>query len=273
MNGLATKVATKENKFVLRHRDDISLDDMSAQFGSSFTTQNVNEGHYVEENENKILNELYHPNQHKRETINQDIINKISARKRNKLRALFLCLKISNEPTNLELDELADIEIACNINDDKRISDYLERINSRRLYHQDKKHLTKRETIIKFLDANYYWGVEQWDYTRKSLFDSVIANFDNHELISRHHHAELLGFNDVILCRDLFNQYKQYVEDNQYKPRQIAKLKEFNAFILQHTIKHKIVSTTENEWWTNNRKLTDNDEQKYYYCWIRNKKN
>lgn len=266
MNGLATK----EDKFVLRHRDDISLNSMTEQFGDSFTTQNVNEGHYLQENETRILNELS-PKQHKRKMINQDIIDKISARKRNKLRALFLWLGISNEPTNLQLDELADIEIACSIDGDKRVSDYLERINSRRLYHQDKKHLTKRETIIKFLDANYYWGIEQWDYGRKSLFDSVIANFDNHELISRHHHAKLLQFNDVILCRDLFNQYKKYVVDNGYKPRQIAKLKQFNAFILQHTIKHKIVSTAENEWWTNDCKLTDNDEQKYYYCWLRKK--
>lgn len=266
MNGSATK----EDKFVLRHRDDVSLNSMTEQFGSSFTTQNVNEGHYLQENETKILNKLL-PNQHKREILNQEIINKISARKRNKLRALFLCLKISNEPTNLELDELADIEIACHIDSDKRVSDYLERINSRRLYHHDKKHLTKRETIIKFLDTNYYWGVEQWDYGRKSLFNSVISNFANHELISRHHHAKLLQFNDVILCRDLFNQYKQYVEDNEYKPRQVAKLKEFNTFILQHTIKYKIVSTTENEWWTNDCKLTTNDEQKYYYCWLRKK--
>lgn len=170
MNGSATK----EDKFVLRHRDDVSLNSMTEQFGSSFTTQNVNEGHYLQENETKILNELS-PNQHKREILNQEIINKISARKRNKLRALFLCLKISNEPTNLELDELADIEIACHIDSDKRVSDYLERINSRRLYHHDKKHLTKRETIIKFLNTNYYWGVEQWDYGRKSLFNSVIV--------------------------------------------------------------------------------------------------
>lgn len=265
------QLAVKENKFILRHRDDISLNDMMELFGDSFVTQNLNEGHYVEENENKILNKLS-PKQHKKEILNQEIVEKISSRKRNKLRELFLCLKISDEPTNLELDELADFEIACSIDNDKRVNNYLERINSRRLYNQDKKHLTKRETIIKFLDANYYWGVEQWDYTRKSLFESAILNFDNGELIRRHHHAKLLGFNDVILCRDLFNQYKKYVEDNQYKPRQIAKLKEFNAFMLQHTIKHKIVSTTENEWWTNDCRLTTNDEQKYYYCWIKNKK-
>lgn len=265
------QLAVKENKFILRHRDDISLNDMIELFGDSFVTQNLNEGHYLQENENKILNKLS-PNHYKKQVINQEIVDKISSRKRNKLRELFLCLKISDEPTNLELDELADFEIACSIDNDKRVNNYLERINSRRLYHQDKKHLTKRETIIKFLDANYYWGVEQWDYTRKSLFDSAILNFDNHELIRRHHHAKLLGFNDVILCRDLFNQYKKYVEDNQYKPRQIAKLKEFNAFMLQHSIKHKIVSTTENEWWTNDCKLTTNDEQKYYYCWIKNKK-
>lgn len=271
MNGLATKVAVKENKFVLRHRDDISLNDMTEQFGDSFVTQNLNEGHYLEENERKILNEIYPNHHHKKQVINQKIVDKISSRKRNKLRELFLCLKISDKPTNLELDELADFEIACHIDNDKRVSDYLERINSRRLYRQDKKHLTKRETIIKFLDANYYWGIEQWDYTRKSLFDSVISNFDNCELIPRHHHAKLLQFNDVILCRDLFNQYKKYVVDNGYKPRQIAKLKQFNAFILQHTIKHKIVSTAENEWWTNDCKLTDNDEQKYYYCWLRKK--
>lgn len=264
------QLAVKENKFVLRHRDDISLNDMTEQFGDGLVTQNVNEGHYVEENENRILNEIY-PNHHKKQVINQEIIDRISSRKRNKLRELFLCLKISDEPTNLELDTLADFEIACHIDNDKRVSDYLERINSRRLYRQDKKHLTKRETIIKFLDANYYWGVEQWDYSRKSLFNSIISNFDNHELISRHHHAELLEFNDVILCRDLFNQYKKYVRDNRYKPRQIAKLKEFNAFMLQHTIKYKIVSTTENEWWTNDYKLTTNGEQKYYYCWIRKK--
>lgn len=270
MNGLATKVATKENNFILRHRDDISLEYMGEQFGDSLVTQNVNEGHYLEENENRILNKIY-PSHHEIETLNQEIVDKISARKRNKLRTLFLYLKISNEPTNLELDKLADFEIACNIDNDTRISDYLEKINSRRLYHQGKRHLTKRETVIKFLDANYYWGVEQWDCSRKSLFKNVISNFDNGELISRHHNAKLLGFNDVILCRDLFNQYKKYVADNQYKPRQIAKLKEFNAFILQHTIKHKIVSTTENEWWTNNRNLTENDEQKYYYCWINKK--
>lgn len=264
------QLAVKENKFVLRHRDDISFEHMKAQFGDSFVTQNLNEGHYLQENENRILNELS-PNQHKRKMINQDIIDKISSRKRNKLRELFLCLKISDEPTNIQLDELADFEITCHIDNDKRVSDYLELINSRRLYHQDKKHLTKRETIIKFLDANYYWGVEQWDYGRKSLFNTVIANFDNHELISRHHCAKLLQFNDVILCRDLFNQYKEYVEDNQYKPRQIAKLREFNAFMLQHTIKYKIVSTKENEWWTNNRRLTTHDEQKYYYCWINKK--
>ena len=268
MNGLATK----ENKFVLRHRDDISLEYMGEQFGDSFTTQNVNEGHYLQENENKILNELS-PNQHKRKMINQEIIDKISSRKRNKLRELFLCLGISNKPTNLQLDELADFEIACHIDNDTQVSDYLERIHSRRLYHQQKRHLTKRETVIKFLDANYYWGVEQWDYSRKSLFKNVISNFDNGELISRHHSAKLLEFNDVVLCRDLFNLYKIYVEDNGYKPRQIAKLKEFNAFILQHTIKHKIVSTTENEWWVNNYKLTTNDEQRYYYCWINKKIN
>lgn len=266
-----TQSAVKENKFILRHRDDISLNHMTEQFGDGFVTQNVNEGNYLEENETKILNKLS-PEHHKKQTINQEIIDRISSRKRNKLRELFLCLNISDEPTDLELDELADFEIACSIDNDKRVSDYLERINSRRLYHQDKKHLTKRETIIKFLDANYYWGIEQWDYTRKSLFDSTISNFDNCELIKRHHHAKLLGFNDVILCRDLFNQYKKYVEDNQYKPRQIAKLKEFNTFMLQHTIKYKIVSTTENEWWTNDRRLTTNDEQKYYYCWIREKK-
>lgn len=269
MNGSAVK----ENKFVLRHRDDISLEYMGEQFGDSLVTQNVNEGHYLEENENRILNEVYSNHHHKREILNQDIIDKISARKRNKLRTLFLYLKISDKPTNLELDKLADFEIACHIDNDKTVNDYLERINSRRLYHQDKKHLTKRETIIKFLDANYYWGVEQWDYTRKSLFDTVISNFDNRGIISRHHNPKLLGFNDVILCRDLFNLYKIYVEDNQYKPRQIAKLKEFNAFMLQHTIKYKIVSTTENEWWINNYKLTENDEQKYYYCWINKKIN
>lgn len=265
------QLAVKENKFVLRHRDDISLNGMTEQFGDGFVTQNVNEGNYLQENENRILDEIYPNHHHKKQIINQKIVDKISSRKRNKLRELFLCLKISDEPTNLQLDELADFEIACHIDNDRTVSDYLERINSRRLYRQDKKHLTKRETIIKFLDANYYWGIEQWDYTRKSLFDSVLSNFDNRELIRRHHHAELLEFNDVILCRDLFNQYKQYVEDHQYKPRQIAKLKEFNAFMLQHTIKYKIVSTTENEWWTNDRRLTTEDEQKYYYCWIRKK--
>lgn len=264
-------VNVKERKLVLRHRDDISLDYMTEQLGDSLVAQNVNEGHYLKRNEDNIVNKMC-PNYPEKKKLDADIVRKISARKRNKLQALFLCLNISNkDQEELDLDQLADFEIACFIDNDKKVSDYLERINSRRLYRQDKKHLTKRETIIKFLDANYIWGIEHWDYSRKSLFESVISNFDNSKLIRKHHSAQLLGFNDVILCRDLFNDYKQYVADNGYKPRQIAKLKEFNSFMLQHTIKHKVVSTTENAWWTNDCRLTKNDEQKYYYCWVKSK--
>lgn len=161
--------------------------------------------------------------------LNDEIVKKVNARKRDKKKTLYNLIRAdSKEKNEINMLSLSRYERACHIAGDNEIQTYLNKINSTIILNDDEKKFNKRETIISYLNDNFVWGIERasHDIAREYLDDDLFNEWDSP--------AFDLGVRNYVKSKEIWQGYRPYCKDKGFKPRQIATITEFNEYLNIH---------------------------------------
>ena len=161
--------------------------------------------------------------------LNNDIVKKVNARKRDKKKTLYRLLELDDKEQNeIDMLSLSKYERACHITNDTKVKTYLNDINSTIILNDNEKKFNKRETIISYLNDNFVWGIEQssHDIAKTYLGDDLFNEWQGA--------AFDLGVRNYVKSKDIWQGYRPYCKDKGFKPRQIATITEFNKYLNIH---------------------------------------
>ncbi|MGX9767189.1 hypothetical protein ACWYXE_13745 [Lactiplantibacillus argentoratensis] len=158
--------------------------------------------------------------------LNDEIVKKVNARKRDKKKTLYNLLGVDGKEQN-EIN-LSKYERECHIAGDNEIQTYLNKINSTIILNDNEKKFNKRETIIAYLNDNFVWGIERasHDIAREYLDDDLFNEWDGE--------AFDLRVRNYVKSKEIWQGYRPYCKDKGFKPRQIATITEFNEYLNIH---------------------------------------
>lgn len=158
--------------------------------------------------------------------LNDEIVKKVNARKRDKKKTLYRLLELDGREQN-EIN-LSKYERECHIAGDNEIQTYLNNINSTIILTDNEKKFNKRETIISYLNDNFVWGIERasHDIAREYLGDDLFNEWNGE--------AFDLGVRNYVKSKEIWQGYRPYCKDKGFKPRQIATITEFNKYLSIH---------------------------------------
>lgn len=188
---------------------------MDYDFSKNFTEDQVIDEIDPEIEDKKTLIEL-----------NDEIVEKVNARKRDKKKTLYRLLELDGKEQN-EIN-LSKYERECHIAGDNEIQTYLNKINSTIILNDNEKKFNKRETIIAYLNDNFVWGIERasHDIAREYLDDDLFNEWSGE--------AFDLGVRNFVKSKEIWQGYRPYCKEKGFKPRQIATITEFNEYLNIH---------------------------------------
>lgn len=161
--------------------------------------------------------------------LNDEIVKKVNARKRDKKKTLYNLLGVDGKEQNeINMLSLSRYEIACHITDDTTIQAYLNDINSTIILNDNENKFNKRETIVSYLNDNFVWGIERasHDIARQYLDDELFNEWDGE--------AFDLGVRNFVKSKEIWQGYRPYCKKKGFKPRQIATITEFHNYLNVH---------------------------------------
>jgi len=162
--------------------------------------------------------------------INDEIVKKVNARKRDKKKTLYRLLELDDKEqgNKARMLLLSKYERACHITGDTKVQTYLNDINSTIILNDNEKKFNKRETIISYLNDNFVWGIERTSHNvaREYLSDDLFNEWEGQ--------AFDLGVRNYVKSKDIWQGYKPYCQEKGFKPRQIATITEFHNYLNVH---------------------------------------
>ena len=162
--------------------------------------------------------------------LNDEIVKKVNARKRDKKKTLYHLLELDDKEQENDINMLllSKYERECHIVGDNEIQTYLNDINSTIILNDNEKKFNKRETIISYLNDNFVWGIERasHDIAREYLDDDLFNEWDGE--------AFDLGVRNFVKSKEIWQGYRPYCKEKGFKPRQIATITEFNDYVNIH---------------------------------------
>lgn len=160
---------------------------------------------------------------------NNEIVDGVNARKRNRKKVLYQLLEIDNKDLNRkEFRILSKYEQKCHITNDNELRNYLNDIHSTLILDHDSKKFNKREVIVSYLNDNFIWGVERASHkTARRYLNNDLFNEWNGEAFD-------LSARNFIYDKDVWKSFKPWCQKNGFKPRQIATITEFNNYLDYH---------------------------------------
>lgn len=160
--------------------------------------------------------------------VNDEIVKKVSARKRDKKKTLYRLLELDNKEQEIDMLSLIRYERECHITEDTAIQSYLNDIHSTIILNDNEKKFNKRETIISYLNDNFVWGIERASHNvaREYLNDDLFNEWEGE--------AFDLGVRNYVKSKEIWRGYRLYCKNKGFKPRQIATITEFNNYLNIH---------------------------------------
>lgn len=160
--------------------------------------------------------------------LNDEIVKKVNARKRDKKKTLYHLLALDGKEKEIDMLSLIRYERECHITEDTAIQSYLNDIHSTIILNDNEKKFNKRETIISYLNDNFVWGIERaaHDIAKTYLGDDLFNEWDGE--------AFDLGVRNYVKSKEIWQGYRPYCKNKGFKPRQIATITEFNEYLNIH---------------------------------------
>ncbi|MCT0495854.1 hypothetical protein [Lactiplantibacillus plantarum] len=159
--------------------------------------------------------------------LNNDIVKKVNARKRNKKKTLYHLVELDDKEQENEINmlSLSKYERECHVTGDTKIQTYLNNINSTIILNDNEKKFNKRETVISYLNDNFVWGIERaaHDIAREYLGDDLFNEWNGE--------AFDLSVRNYVKSKEIWQGYRPYCSKRGFKPRQIATITEFNNYL------------------------------------------
>ncbi|WP_251908501.1 hypothetical protein [Lentilactobacillus kefiri] len=227
-------IKPKQNKKKKRYYDEVSFEAVNAGASAKgFAIEKFLKGYDFSSNyaETEMIDEI-EPEKIDNSpliNLNNEIVKKVNARKRNKKKVLYQLLKIDGKDLNRkEFRVLSKYEYNCHIANDEKIQNYLNEIHSTLILKHDFKNFNKRETIISYLDDSYVWGIERASkLVAREYLDDNLFNEWNGEAFD-------LSVRNFVRSKEIWKNYKPYCKKQGFKPRQIATISEFNKYLNIH---------------------------------------